>query len=64
MLKVDSEDGESDRSQVLMVRVQLVQSVRLLPNQSVKAEEKLVGERVGEFSGPLMIEPDPVLKAR
>ena len=64
MLAVDSKDGKSGRCQVPMVRVQLVQRLRLLCNHSVKAKVKLVGERFGELSGPLMIEPDSALKER
>ena len=54
----------ADKCQVPTVRVQLVQSLRLLPNQSVMAEGRLIGEGLEDPKGPLLLEPDSELKER
>ncbi len=56
------EEGGKPTCRVPTVRVRLVQSVRLLPNQSVLADVELTGETLAESKTPLLLEPYPELE--
>ncbi len=55
-------DGVKPKCRVPTVRVQLVQSMRLLPNQSVLADVELIGEGLKGSKTPLLLEPYPSLE--
>ena len=57
----EGQTGAKSDAHVLTVRVKLVQSTRLPPNQNVVAEARLIGYDV--YSGPLLIEPDSMFKS-
>ena len=62
--KTSSAEPEAEKAecQVPTVRVQLVQSLRLPPNQSAMVDVRLIGGRGSEFECPVLFEPDSTLQ--
>jgi len=55
-------ETQSDSCQVPMVRVRLVQGLKLLPNQSVTVEVEPCSAEWEAVQGPLLFEPDQILQ--
>ena len=62
--KVPNAEPEAGKVEchVPTVRVQLVQSLRLPPNQSAMVDVRLMGEGLSKSDGPLLFEPDPMFQ--
>ena len=56
--QLKSKSDEVRECKVPMVRVQLIQDVRLLPNECTMVETKLVDEDVHKLNQPLLFELD------